>query len=326
MRISRFPGTLPLAAAVLSLASLSCGDRHELATRPTLAVDAPSANPGVLAPPPGRQPGFYPLATGNHWSYTQEVVLQLVDVPDPPPPERSESSLGIEILQPATFDGREYLGELTTNVGPLPPQQRYAPVRQDATGLYEWSPVVPIEGGASPQASLRIAVPAGRSPAEHAALELAARRLEEKIAAVEVTLGRRAAAGFKMSLPPTRTQSEVTRLQYPLESKSEWRIRQDRRFNSTARVIGQETLNLPPGPLTGYRVAMISDALGRNDSVTWWYGDAGLLQEVQHFELQATDASGNLVGRYLYEVRQWLTSYEIPPPHDVPPWPPRRPK
>jgi hypothetical protein len=322
MRVSRFPGTLPLAAAVLSLASLSCGDRHELATRPTLAVDSPSTNAGILAPPPGTQPGFYPLATGNHWSYTQEVVLQLVDVPDPPPPEQYVSSIGIEILLPTTVDGREYLGELTTSEG----SQRYAPVRQDATGLYEWSPVAPNEGGASPQPMRRIAAPAGRSPAENAALELAARRLEEKIAAVEALLGRRAAAGFQMSFPPTRTQSEVTRLQYPLESKSEWRIRQDRRFNSSARVIGQETLQLPPGALTGYRVAMISDALGRSDSVTWWYGSTGLLQEVQHFEFQATDASGNLVGRYLYDVRQWLTSYEIPPPHDVPPWPPRRPK
>lgn len=328
MRVSRFPGMLPLAAALLSLVSLSCSDRHDLATRPTVAVETPSTNADVVAPAPGTQPGFYPLATGNHWSYTEEVVQQLVDVPDPRPPERTESFSTVEILETATFDGREYLGELTTIYGPGGAQQLYYPVRQDATGLYEWSPVFPVERGATPRPAMRIAVPAGRSPAEHAALELAARRLEEKIAAAEASFGGRTAAGLKMSFPPTSTPSEITRLRYPLASKSQWPIRQDRRFHVTARVVGQETLNLPAGQLPAYRIAVISDAFGPNDHVTWWYGSAGFLQEIEHFEFQAIDGSGNLVGRYLYDVRNVLMDYGFPPTstHPSPAWPPRRPK
>jgi hypothetical protein len=325
MRVSRFPTALPLAAALLSLVSLSCSDRHDLATRPTVAVETPSTSAGVLAPVLDAQPGFYPLATGNHWSYEQEVVVQL-NVPNPPPPERYVSVSTVEILTPATFDGREYLGELTTYSGPGIPQQYYAPVRQDVTGLYEWSPVIQGARVASPRPALRIAVPAGRSPAEHAALERAARKLEAKIAAVEASLGSRTPAGFAMTLPPTLTASEVTRLRYPLAAKSEWPIRQDRRFHASARVVGQETLNLPPGSLPAYRIQILSDALGPGDFVTWWYGSAGFLQEVQHFEIQAVDSLGNLAGRYLWDERNVLTSYQIPPPHEVPPWPPRRPK
>src|SRR5262245_19721770 len=258
MRVFRLPGTLLLAATVVSLASLSCSDRHDLATRPTMAVETPSTNAGGAAQARGAKPGFYPLATGNHWSYTQEVVMQLVGVPDPPPAAHGISFRNVEIGPPVTIEGREYLGEVTVNDGPGGPQPLYAAIRQDATGLYEWSPILPGEGGASPSPALRMAVPAGRSPAEHKALEIAARRLEEKIAALEASLGGRVGAGFAMSRPLARAPGEVTRLRYPLRPKLQWQIREDRRFNSSARVIGQEKLLLPPGPLNGYRIAIVS--------------------------------------------------------------------
>jgi len=326
MRVSRFPIALPLAAALLCLTSPGCSQRHDFATAPTVAVDSPSTNAGPFAPVPDVQPGFYPLATGNHWAYQQEVVVKVVDVANPPPPERYTSILTVEIVQPASFGSREYLGELTTTFGPGGTSQFYSPIRQDATGLYEWSPVIAGARVASARPAVHITVPAGRPPAERAALEAAARRLEEKIATVHASLGGRMATGFTLTLPSTASPSEVTRLRYPLVPKAQWRIAQDRRFNSSARVIGRETIDLPPGPLAGYRIQVVSDFLGPHDSVTWWYGSAGFLQEVSHIEVAATDSTGGIVGRALFDEREWLTDYEIPPTHVVPPWPPRRPK
>src|SRR5262249_10191926 len=112
MRIARFPVALPLAAALISLSLTRCTDRHDLATGPPVAVESPSGN-AAQAAPPDAQPGFYPLATGNRWSYTQEAFAQLINVPDPPPPERYTLYSNVEIIGPATFDGRDYLGEQT---------------------------------------------------------------------------------------------------------------------------------------------------------------------------------------------------------------------
>src|SRR5262252_6410379 len=201
MRVPRFPIVLPLAAALLSLTSLGCGDRHDLATAPTPAV--PMASIYADTSVAGFQPGFYPLATGNHWSYTQEAVAQLINVDNPPPPERITSIVTVEILGTATFDGRHYLGEQTTTFGPGGMSQLYLALRQDATGLYEWSPVIAVARVASAERPVHIAVPAGRTPAEHAVLEAAARKLEEKIAAVHASLGGRMAAGLAMNFPST---------------------------------------------------------------------------------------------------------------------------
>lgn len=314
MRARRLPRSARFAAALLVFASLSCSDRHDLATRPTVATEPTGAS--AVPVPSSSQPGFYPLTTGNHWSYREEAVYQLYrdSVGALPPPEHYVSTSTVDIGAPATADGRDYLGEVTTIFGAGPPTTFTTLVRQDATGLYEWSPF---------RTRVRVPVPAGRSPAETRVYAAAALELEARIAAV----ARVGAGAFR--LPPTASPSEVTRLRYPLEFKSQWRISTDRRFNSSAVVVGQESLDLPPGRLLGWRLDVISDALRPTDYLHMWYGTAGFLQQVSHFEVPATDASGNVIGNVVYDDRQWLTDYQLAPPstsHPSPAWPPRRPK
>src|SRR5512144_2359440 len=123
MRVRWLPPSVSVVAALVSLASLSCSGRMERTTRPTVATDparAPqSAGANTASTTGASQPGFYPLTVGNRWVYRQDVVVQLFpDSAPPPPPERSEASITREILEPAPFDGREYLGELTTTTRP----------------------------------------------------------------------------------------------------------------------------------------------------------------------------------------------------------------
>jgi hypothetical protein len=156
----------------------------------------------------------------------------------------------------------------------------------------------------------------------------AARRLEEKVAAVEASIGRGAAA-FRMNLPPTTGPAEIIRLRYPLASKSQWRIRNDRRFISSVVVVGQESLDLPSGRLLGWRIEVASDALGPRDYFRMWYGTAGFLQQVAHYEIDAVDQTGSVIGTSTWDERQQLTEYQLAPPsttHPSPAWPPRRPK
>jgi hypothetical protein len=306
----------------------------ERTTRPTVATDpasAPqSASANTASASGASQPGFYPLTVGNRWVYQQDVVVQLFPDSAPPPPlERSQASVVREILEPASFDGREYLVELTTTTRPGGVVDHwYSPLRQDMTGLYEWSPLVG-PGVATGGSARVVAAPAGRSPAEHAAYVVAARRLEERIAVVEAALGRGGVAAFGMHLPPTTAPTEVIRLRYPLELKSQWPIRTDRRFGSSAAVVGRERLDLPAGSLLGYRIAVSSDALGPHDFVHMWYGTAGFLQQVSHYEVDAVDRGSNVIGRYVFHEVQRLQSFELvnqPPISTLPSRPPRRPK
>jgi len=325
MRVHRLTPSISVVAA-LSLVSLSCSGRLDPTTRPSVAIDratlAPSASADTVA---ASQPGFYPLTAGNHWVYREEAVVHVFpDSVPPPPPQTSNAAFTRDILGPETFDGREYLGELTTTAV----DQWYSPLRQDVTGLYEWSPIL-MSGTKASGHGFRITAPAGRSPAEQATYERAARRLEERVAAVEASIGRAGVGTLGLRLPPTTAPTEVIRLRYPIELKSRWPIRNDRRFFSTAVVMGRETLDLPAGRLLGYRIDVVSDALGPRDFVHLWYGTAGFLQEIAHYEIDAVDPNANIIGRYIFDERQWLQSFELVPPRPPPPFPfspPRRPK
>ena len=341
MRFRWLPRFVPVVAILGSLASLSCSSGLDPTTRPTVSTDVASdlASPNADTALAGSttQPGFYPLTVGNRWDYQQDVVVQLFsDSGGTQLREESRYLIVRRIVDPVAIDGREYLGEQTTSF-PISSGgviiEGYALLRQDATGLYEWSPIIGTSGptaGATPSGrAFHISAPAGRSPAEHAAYQVAARRLEERIAAVEAAIGRGGAAGFGMRLPPTPAPNEVTLLRYPLVPKSPWPIRQDRRFHSSAVVIGQERLNLPPGRMLGYRIDVTSDALGPRDFVRLWYGRAGFLQQISHFELEAYDQNATEIGRYIFDEQVRLYGIELVPPPPKSPfvsWSPRRPK
>src|SRR5262245_26378777 len=320
------PGTrgplrsIEVIAALLGLVSLSCSDRMDLATRPTAATEPASASTTVTAGDPNTQPGYYPLTVGNRWLYREDIVVLLApDSAPPPPTQEFHNEFSRTITPPELYDGRWYLGELNE------PQLYYLPIRQDVTGLYEWSPIFLGEPAAA-RPTARIAVPTGGSPARVAALQGAVRGLEDRIARVHAEIG--AAPALNLPLPPTQTASEVVRLRYPLVPKATWRLREDRRFDARAVVIGQETLDLPLGRRVGHRIQVISDALGPRDFVTMWYGPAGFLQQVEHYEFDAIDPFGNFL-KVRYDGRQQLTALELAPSGNPPPppiWPPRRPK
>jgi hypothetical protein len=326
MRVRWLTPSISVVAVLLSLASLSCSGRLDPTTRPRVATTRATGAPWASADTgAASQPGFYPLTAGNRWVYRQEAVVHVFpDSAEPPPAQTSNAAITREILGPTIFDGREYLGELTTTAV----DQWYSPLRQDVTGLYELSTIL-MSGTKAPGHGFRITAPAGRSPAEQAPYERAARRLEERIAAVEASIGRGAAGTLGLRLPPTTAPTEVIRLRYPMEFKTRWPIWNDRRFLSTAVVMGRETLDLPPGPLLGYRIEVVSDALGPRDFVHLWYGTAGFLQEIEHYEIDAVDQNANIIGRYIFDERQWLQSFELVssrPPLPFPFSPPRRPK
>ena len=130
--------------ALLSISTASCSGRLESTTRPN--VDPLSTSANTVAPASASQPGFYPLAVGNHWTYFSESVFQRITDTGPLPPETYRETLAVEITQAGIFDGRQYLIEQTTILGPNGGLQLAEPLRQDATGLYEWSPILEGHG------------------------------------------------------------------------------------------------------------------------------------------------------------------------------------
>ena len=311
------PRVMPALAVILTLASGGCGGRMEPTTRPSIEISGLAAGVETAGAGPASQPGFYPLTVGNRWKYSEEVVIRLIpNVGEAPPPERYESTIVREIIGTVEAEGRTYLKELSTEPSPF---QIPTYFRQDASGLYEWSPPIRVTQAGRVSAAFAHAL-AGMQPAERAAFELAARRLDARIAAVEAALGRGGASVTDLGFPGTGATNELRRLRYPLGPKTQWMLSNDPSFLATCETAGEETLNLPAGRLRGHRIRM-SGYLGPNDFVHLWYGRAGFLQLVAHVEVEAFDPLG--FGRYIYDEREWLTDVTLAGPPDVaqlPPW------
>ena len=319
----------PPVATLLSLFLAGCSGRTDLSTRPIVASDQTLSEPGRPVERPGfaTLPGFYPLTVGNQWAYHREYVAQLVpNEGEGPPPERIESDYLRTITEGVELDGRLYLAEQESSGpgGGVP--GNLILMRQNTSGLYEWSVIrATADSKAGAVVAPRISIPAGRSSAERAAYEQAARRLEERDALLRAVTGRGPAAltGIR---PPGAQPWELTRLRYPLAPKARWPISVGPPFQLEAEVIRVETLHLPPGNLRGYRIRLRPDFLGPTDNVTVWYGPSGFLQLTAHLEVDAVDQSGAVIGRYVLDQREWLTKLTLvgsSPLADVPFGPPR---
>ena len=316
--------SVSLPAMLLLLAAPGCGGRVELATSPDRAHHARTARVGF--PGTAAQPGFYPLAIGNRWTYQHETIARLIpDEGVPPEPQTYESRITREIVASVDFNGREYLIDRGVSTGGL--DQGTFLCRQDATGLYEVQAIALPAPSADLSATARRLCAAVRSPAERTAFEQAARRIEAHIASVHSGLrGMSVPAGLR--LPPTARPYDLTRLRYPLAPKLHWWIRNDPQFHLSAEVIGQEALDLAPGHLTGYRIRIAREILGPAEYAYVWYGPSGYLQMVGHFELDAVDIGGNRIGRYLVDERETLVELELVNPSPIAGFPnrPVRPK
>ena len=60
-----------------------------------------------------------------------------------------------------------------------------------------------------------------------------------------------------------------------------------------------------------WRVDGTSELFGPNDRVRFWYANAGLVRMALHAEEQATDDTGNPIGRLLVDEDQVLTAVEL---------------
>lgn len=307
-----------LAAVILTLASGGCGGRMEPTTRPSIGVSGLTAGVETAGAGPASQPGFYPLTVGNRWTYSRVIDLRLIPNGwEAPPPEHYESTIVRQIIGTTEFEGRTYMEEWSTDPGPFQTSNYY---RQDASGLYERYRFIRASTGARVRNAFVNAL-AGIPPVERAAFELAARRLDARIAAVEAALGRGGAPVADLRFPGTATPNEVTLLRYPLGPKTRWVVLDDPYSPTFRETAGEETLDLPAGTLRGHRIQIFNRA--PDVVVHVWYGRAGFLQLVAHLEYDVRDdVTGTLIGRYILDQREWLTELTLARPPEVAPLPP----
>jgi len=335
MRARSSLGSHPCAVAVFALVIGGCGAPLDHTTRPTLATDA-GANLGTIAATglrsgPGgtlSQGGFYPLTLGNRWGYRKEFVIQIVpDIGDAPLPVSYRSTIGRELVCAEVRGGRTYLVERVTEQASDGLSYRsWIRYRQDPKGLYEAhvsiSEPPPCERAAGPPAGLeRTAfitgaapwpddlVPMG-SPAVQAAFRTAWERLRERMALLDGRERSSPRATPGLSMGGTGLPDELIRLRYPLRPGARWLIRSGP-FGLAAEVTGVDDLLLPPGKMRGYRIRLSTDAFGPEDGVHVWYGRWGYLQLIAHFEFDAVDQTGNVIGRAITEQRETLVDLRL---------------
>lgn len=314
----RVDAALPaLRLCSLGLALLGCAGRLEAPTRPADPGDAAAAGAGQARSGPlgsAAQPGFYPLRPGNRWVHRRvETATLIPDTGTGPASWLYEYTVHRRILDPIETDRRIYLPEEMIFVGPSGSWTYAIPYRQDASGLYEsfplqaGGPVTRGEAGpVAPRARAMERMIASRPVHERAAFTAAAEDLLARIAVHEDP-----APAARRGWPSTAGPLEHTRLRYPLEPGARWVIAsQIHPTPLAAEVMDVETLKLPPGTLTGHRIRLHGGTIRPGDSVETWYGPAGFLQAVAHYEQVVTDGQGPL-GTWVYEYREVLLEVRL---------------
>jgi hypothetical protein len=331
--------TIPLLCRValpLLIALSGCSTPLEPTTSPSAAVDTgPVAGAsGGASSTGGALPkgALFPLQLGNRWHYVGESRAQIIPNVGLPGP-LSEFTWQVErnmVCVEKRPEG-EYMVEQITEASRDLLGITWIRYRQDMGGLYELDlPLdvpptclarpIPPPGPPPPPGRERptaAAMPpdpvvSGRSPSELAAYHVAMDRLRERVATVHALL-RTASPLFGLRPPGPARTGELTRLRYPLRLKTHWIIR-DGPYRFTADVVGVDALDLPAGRATGYRIRMRSNLYGPADVVHVWYGGVGYLQFVGHFELDAVDQSGSLIGRAMLDEREQLTELHLVSP------------
>ena len=120
-------------------------------------------------------------------------------------------------------------------------------------------------------------------------------------------------ADVSLGNPPAdddETADESVRLSYPLEVGKEWvPIAGDEA--ATATVEARESIVLPAGTLTAYRVAIRTSSMDPNDYKRYWYGRDGLLRVERHTEFGAVDVSTGIPMTVTIDEIQSLTSVSL---------------
>lgn len=321
MSSSREKLSLFAALAASVLISTSCSSRHEITTPETSAPRDEAAFRDEATPLAGRGSGsFYPLASGNRWSYDR--VFRIEVRPEVGDPRRYEFPSTAENEQTCieSMDDKSYLIERVTVTYQGMASSAWIRYRQDRTGLYEaddasrpaCEPSATLHREIAtaedePDSHLRQAC-AGMPPAQQAAWLAAADRIEERRQVVETALGKaRHGRRRRATEPPP---GELLRLSYPLRVGAQWTLRAEP-IVFTERVEGVEALHTPAGTFVAYRIRIELDLLDPNDRISIWYGRNGYLGLDAHFESVAIDDAGNPYGTVISDQEESLTGLSL---------------
>ena len=323
----------PLAAAIGLLVLLlgssgltGCSHRSYREAAPpvdeSIAGQVLGARPWDGAPRAGFAMGarlLYPLAVGNRWDYAVRSRTTIVTSDGPQPPQFTDDPLRVVISSMGQFGTRTYFFQEEGNPqlgGPF--SQVSFLVRQDRSGLYEADIVRAANAATAMQsdaASAPLAPAAMRAyvdrvvarPSERAAFERATRQL----AALFASARQQAAIGGPSSGGPDA--GEISLLRYPLTAGARWIVRESPRFGRA--VVGRERVVVPAGAFMAWDLRGVSELYGPRDRVHFWYSSAGLIRVAFHFESNAVDDAGNVIGRAIGDEEQVLTALNLVDPN-----------
>ena len=311
-----------LAVFVCSLSLAFVGCNSEDPTEPLAGVTNSSARvrPGndVL---PDTQNGFFPLEIGNHWHYSSTLDLQVVEGEAPGLPFVIHNSIDRELIGTELRSDVRYVVQeerITQDVRPGETFTNWTRYRQDRSGLY-FADVAANEppvlepanvhfsrsGRLSP--TVAMGMPHVPFPSEH--------RTDWEMAWVQhckrMDLARMALSSFQNATTrvSATADSEVTQLSYPLHPGSSWLVRPEFDFKWT--VEGVESLTLPAGRFTAYRIRITYSGLGPTDSLLIWFGRSGRLAHHIYIVSEATDSEGHHLGTFTGDEYEVLESLSI---------------
>ena len=302
------------ATALLALSLTLAGCKHGYS-----AQDDPASGPTseLLAPSPAgagtdfaRARSLYPLAIGNHWDYRVRTRTQLTTDAGPQPPETQESTITVDITGTTTLDDRSYFvqREVDPRWGIISEQQYL--VRGSRFGLFEallvrTQPDATV--GESPADAERAALTAYvertiTDPAQRAAFQRAAADVAAKLAAARPVLG---GVRPRQGAAP----GETMLLSYPLYAGARWLVLEEPRFGRV--VVGLDRIRVPLGTFAAWKLRGTSESFGPNDRLHLWYSNLGLLRIRYHFEVDAVDNTGTVIGRAALDSDQSLTGIHL---------------
>jgi hypothetical protein len=145
-------------------------------------------------------------------------------------------------------------------------------------------------------------------PADRAAFERAAERVMERLASMRWNDSQLVGQGRGGPDP-----GELSVLRYPLSAGARWTVREMPRYGRV--VLGRERVVVPAGAFVAWRLRGTSELFGPDDRVFYWYSSAGLVQMSFHFESDATDDAGNVIGRVIGDQDQVLTGLTLVDPN-----------
>ena len=227
-----------LAAAIVTMVFVSgCGTGLE--TTATGPLTATATRPGgELSSRPGlgsAEAGFYPLASGNHWSYTRESSYDFR--PPSGPPELFSSTIETDQTCEESRNGRVYLVERSVETSSEGTVTLWSRVRQDRTGLFEVDfalpqpplcdervpPAASCRSSSAPEVGFGLRELCARPPADQQAAGLVAlERAMERVNMIRAALGLTPRANGRRVVEPP--EGELLRLSYPLRTsdRSRW--------------------------------------------------------------------------------------------------------